>query len=136
MASYTANYGLHQWESTDNFLRTDFNTDYQLIDTALAGKAEAAAGAYIGTGTESQTISLGFTPVAVYTALYNGDSGSAGLANNQCWGGLAVTNSSVEATRGTGSHVVSIVTDGFQVYTSLPARGNESGQLYHYVAIG
>ena len=37
MAAYTTNYGLHQWESTDNFLRTDFNADHQLIDAALAG---------------------------------------------------------------------------------------------------
>ena len=28
MASYTANYQLHQWEPADFFLRTDFNADY------------------------------------------------------------------------------------------------------------
>lgn len=35
MANYTANYGLHQWEPEDNFLRTDFNADFAKMDTAL-----------------------------------------------------------------------------------------------------
>ena len=35
MASYTTNYGLHQWEPEDNFLRTDFNSDFKKIDTAI-----------------------------------------------------------------------------------------------------
>ena len=54
LATYTANYGLHQWEATDDFLRTDFNTDHQLIDAALGelaeGKAEAVYGSYAGSG--------------------------------------------------------------------------------------
>ena len=37
MATYTSNYQLHQWVPEDDFLRTDFNTDFQKIDTALAG---------------------------------------------------------------------------------------------------
>ena len=36
MAGSTPNYGLHQWEPTDQFLRTDFNQDLSAIDTALA----------------------------------------------------------------------------------------------------
>ena len=39
MASYTANYQLHQWEPADFFLRTDFNADFAKLDAALAGKA-------------------------------------------------------------------------------------------------
>ena len=35
MATYTQHYGLHQWVPEDDFLRTDFNTDFQKIDTAL-----------------------------------------------------------------------------------------------------
>ena len=35
MANYTPNYGLHQWEPGDNFLRTDFNQDFAKIDTAI-----------------------------------------------------------------------------------------------------
>ena len=40
MATYTPNYGLHQWVPEDNFLREDFNEDFQKIDTALAEKAD------------------------------------------------------------------------------------------------
>ena len=69
MAAYTEHYGLHQWESSDNFLRTDFNTDHLLIDTALngleAGKAEVTAGTYTGDGTESRAIELGFQAQAL-----------------------------------------------------------------------
>ncbi|WP_186566636.1 hypothetical protein [Lawsonibacter celer] len=35
MANYTDNYQLHQWEPGDDFLRTDFNEDFQKIDAAL-----------------------------------------------------------------------------------------------------
>ena len=37
MATYTPNYGLHQWVPEDQFLRTDFNEDFKKIDTALKG---------------------------------------------------------------------------------------------------
>ena len=35
MADFTQNYGLHQWEPTDPFLREDFNRDLSTIDAAL-----------------------------------------------------------------------------------------------------
>ena len=41
-SNQTSNYGLNQWEATDQVLRTDFNTDNAKIDTALAEKADAA----------------------------------------------------------------------------------------------
>ena len=43
MANYTANYQLHQWAPEDNFLRTDFNTDFAKIDAALKSNADASA---------------------------------------------------------------------------------------------
>ena len=81
MASYTANYGLHQWEAADDFLRTDFNADHQLIDAALAGleagKAEVVIGSYIGDGEAQQIISLGFTPLAVLVENQQGQRGDS-----------------------------------------------------------
>ena len=59
MATYTTNYGLHQWEASDDFLRTDFNTDFAKIDAALGEKADgedladkcgAVTGTYTGDG--------------------------------------------------------------------------------------
>ena len=35
MATYTPNYGLHQWVPEDEFHRTDFNEDFKKIDTQL-----------------------------------------------------------------------------------------------------
>lgn len=47
MAQYTPNYGLHQWEAGDSFLRTDFNEDHARIDAALGRTARSAeASAY------------------------------------------------------------------------------------------
>ena len=46
MAQYTEHFGLHQWESADPFLRTDFNTDFSRLDTVLdrlRGNGEANA---------------------------------------------------------------------------------------------
>ena len=81
MATYTSNYGLHQWAPEDNFLRTDFNTDLQKIDTALGematqsqleetdsvakSKCRVVIGSYIGDGATSRTIHLGFRPAVV-----------------------------------------------------------------------
>ena len=44
MATYTENYQLHQWVPEDDFLRTDFNTDFQKIDAALAALSTLAVG--------------------------------------------------------------------------------------------
>ena len=46
MATYTANYGLHQWVAEDNFQRTDFNEDLQKIDAAIQAVKEGGE-AYI-----------------------------------------------------------------------------------------
>ena len=132
----TANYGLKQWESWEAPQREEVNGALAVIDAALATIPQLTAGAYTGNGAEQQTISCGFTPKAVYAALYNGESGGAGLNNNQCVGGLAVAGHPVEASRNTGSYVVAIVEGGFQVYNDPPSRSNDSGQVYHYIAIG
>ena len=48
MAAYTEHYHLHQWEPEDNFLRTDFNEDFRVLDKALALKPEILSGSYTG----------------------------------------------------------------------------------------
>ena len=102
MAQYTADYQLHQWESQDNFLRTDFSQDFAKIDAALAslkaltdGKVGMAAlaavetlanqkcrvvtGRYMGTGESYQIISLGFRPKVVVVDDLQSSSASAEL---------------------------------------------------------
>ena len=38
-SNQTTNYGLNQWEATDQVLRTDFNSDNLKVDTALKSQA-------------------------------------------------------------------------------------------------
>ena len=72
MATYTANYGLHQWAPGDNFLRTDFNTDFQKIDAgikaALSNRPGQGGNRYrhLHRGrTQNRLINLGFQPRGV-----------------------------------------------------------------------
>ena len=53
MATYTSNYQLHQWEASDDFLRTDFNTDFQKIDAAPGSIRAQARKAEFVPGTHS-----------------------------------------------------------------------------------
>ena len=43
MATFTENYGLHQWAAEDDFLRTDFNEDFAKLDSAIKGVETGAA---------------------------------------------------------------------------------------------
>ena len=81
MATYTENFGLHQWVPEDDFLRTDFNEDFAKIDAAIQAakaqaedledsKAELVVGSYTGNGS-SKTISVGFQPRMVVIAQTN-----------------------------------------------------------------
>ena len=112
MATYTSNYGFHQWAPEDNFLRTDFNTDLQKIDTALGDqdqklgdltvqnseKVRAVYGSYVGKGGNGNTrITLGGYPyivgieVSSYFLLGTRDRTDACLKLNE--NGFTVNNS-------------------------------------------
>ena len=110
MANYTPNYGLHQWEPGDNFLRTDFNADFAKLDAAIKGVADTAEskkadksalaevrtlaeskcriamGSYVGNGTK-QTIPLGarakvvFIIYGMYTYMASEEHSNFGLAS-------------------------------------------------------
>ena len=123
MASYTSNYGLHQWEPADHFLRSDFNTDFGKIDAALqeinalaAGRADLVTGTYTGNGAASRTISLGFTPKAVLLLLATGHMSDAYIGYR--YGGLAFESAPVTTDweSAGGVPVLNIVSDGFQIY--------------------
>lgn len=142
MASYTANYQLHQWEPADFFLRTDFNADFAKLDAALAGKAGladlaeklgAVTGSYTGDGSAGRTISLGFAPIAVFL---REDEDSTAV--------LAVQNGSVLDDQGSVV-MMTLSSQGFQVtyssfYTGVTTKvrqpyTNRSGVTYRYLAL-
>ncbi|OUQ82733.1 hypothetical protein [Flavonifractor sp. An10] len=139
MASYTTNYQLHQWEASDSFLRTDFNTDFQKIDAAVKGvetaantalalkadkteltqacgaldeaKCETLTGSYTGNGANTRTIDLGCAPRAVFVGEF-----------------LAVPGM-------TSNYLLSLTASGFQVRDSLGTSTNSSGETYYYLAL-
>ena len=142
MASYTANYQLHQWEPADFFLRTDFNADNAKLDAALAGKAGladlaeklgAVTGSYTGDGSAGRTISLGFAPIAVFLR-EDEDSGAI----------LAVQNGAVMDEEGEVT-MLTVSGQGFQVtydayFTGVSNKvrepyANRAGVTYRYLAL-
>lgn len=105
-------------------------------DNALASRVTAleghkfAAGTYTGKGTkagDSQTIKLGFTPAAVFV--------SNARMTSDTFGAMAVTGHPV-------SSVMEIVSGGFKVYgysssvlAGSSGSANNSGVVYHYIAL-
>ena len=130
LATYTANYGLHQWEATDDFLRTDFNTDFQKIDTAIGGLL--VFGSFTGDGANGKVISLGFTPRAVYVCARDGKAGYSSGAG-YCYGGLLGAGAPLRLDNVTAAEIVD---NGFKVYkANAYIRLNTSGEIFYYVAI-
>ena len=143
MATYTPHYQLHQWAASDDFLRTDFNADHLLIDTALAGiqgdvdgKVEVATGSYTGNKNvqenaddpEYQTVSLGFTPKAVVVLQ---SAFSFELSDYNGFSDLWIVPGAVTDGTDGGAHTkAQIVTGGFTVST----YANLNGRTYRYAA--
>ena len=140
MADYTEHYQLHQWVPEDDFLRTDFNTDFQKIDAAIKGvetaantalalkadkteltqacgaldeaKCETLTGSYTGNGAETRSISVGASPKAVI---------------------LSWDNNSDTALKGGGAvRTITVTSNGFR---TDDATMNVSGMAYTYLAI-
>ena len=120
MATYTSNYQLHQWVPEDDFLRTDFNTDFQKIDAALAGldtqislKCRIYRGNYIGNGTTPHLIAMPSTPEAVILSLDT------------------YTVSAIHDGKTQG--YITIINNGFRLESGSEAA-NQTGKTYTYIA--
>ena len=126
LATYTENFGLHQWVPEDDFLRTDFNTDFQKIDAALGTIAAQAAqvvdkcrvlyGSFAGDGATTRAITLGVRPKVVT---------------------LVNCSTMVDyVTVGVTSLGALVITDtGFQTGVSHGQGQNSTSALYLYVAL-
>ena len=55
-------YQLNLWEPGDDFIRTEFNENFEKLD----GAARVVFGTYTGDGAATRHIELGFTPRVVY----------------------------------------------------------------------
>ena len=131
MVSYTQHYQLHQWASTDDFLRTDFNEDLEKIDTALGGKPEIVTGAYSGNGNETQDIALGFQPLALIVI------SQSGMTNTtyHCYGGLALPGTPCYFNN---LNAIELTSTGFRAryrdFSGTSVSTNKSNTLYFYLA--
>ncbi len=136
MANYTQHCQLHQWEPEDHFLRTDFNTDFQKIDTELGEKSGIVFGTYSGNGNDSQEISLGFSPKAVLVVESSGLMGNTGGEWPIIYGGLALREMPVSTGR---DKTALMLTDtGFTVYNHADfgyIRTNTADRVYGYLAV-
>ena len=97
----STNYKLHQWEATDDFLRTEFNENFGTLDTAVRNLL--IAGSYTGSGTDTRTISLGFTPRLVFVITEQADI----REGSYTYGGIAL--------KGQPGRAVAVVEGGFSV---------------------
>lgn len=142
MATETTNYGLHQWDPEDSFLRTDFNEDFRKIDAAISEKLSVFSGTYVGTGksgsTNPNTLTFPFVAKAVIIVAETTASlafGTVLLYGQEISGGIGMTGSTNITLRLTLSWSKNTLT----WYTSTGyayAQLNEEGTTYRYLAIG
>lgn len=121
-ANRTQRYGLHLWEPGDNFLREEFNENFEALDTV----PEAVTGTYTGDGAGRQFIALGFTPKAVLAGV-RGSLGAGG-------GGLTLPgHPCYEVSHGV--KVLEAAEGGFYAFKDSWGSANDSGSAYHYLAV-
>lgn len=130
----TQHYQLHKWSPDDQFLRSEFNENFDALDAALSDCPRLAVGYYNGDGEAQRTISVGFLPRAV---LILERGGSLGNSTN-IYGGLAVTGSPARNNTN-GEVAIAIQPGGFKVYNVVPMasgpRLNAQNFTYHYIAL-
>ena len=126
----TEHYQLHKWEPGDDFLREEFNENFEKLD----GAARVVTGTYTGDGNSSQLIHLGFQPQAVLVIDQSGE-----ICNGyNSYGGLAL----LETPMRLNSSLVSVTVEptGFRVYyiynsgTPWTVYTNKSNNIFHYLA--
>ena len=77
-SNQTTNYGLNQWEATDQVLRTDFNADNSKIDAALKGLADKDTALEGTLASQAAAIgSLGNCGIEIKTYVGTGTYGSS-----------------------------------------------------------
>ena len=110
----------------------------EYIEDAIAGAGvKIAAGMYAGDGNDSQTISLGFTPKAVYVSYEGTLAAYRSNSDTLYYGGFAVTDHPVVAKNVTGNvTVLEIVSGGFCVHKAEKVYLNAKNYVFYYVALG
>ena len=135
--NYTKNYHLNQWDAADRVLREDFNRDNETIDAALETIPHFVIGTYTGDGAETRTISLDFTPKALYVVASDGMSFRYSSGTSQLCGGLVFPDVPAKDTYHQRTFL-EICENGFRVVCdveySIYLYTNQENMVYHYIA--
>ena len=113
MATYTANYGLHQWVPEDNFLRSDFNTDFQKIDSAIKATEEELRSGYQGE----------------VTRLDGALAAAQQTLRNEFTGGLQNVNAALDTLQQASSRKLEMVTGSFVGNATAGTTAEQAIQL-------
>jgi hypothetical protein len=136
----TEHYQLHQWLPQDDFLRAEFNENFQKLDGALntqsntlGQKLEAVFGVYTGDGAANRVITLGFSPKALLLFQRGGLAGTAS-GSYYAYGGLVLPgNPLILAAH--SDIAAEIVATGFALHHSNYCQVNISDWVYYYMAL-
>ena len=163
MATYTANYGLHQWVPEDVFVRTDFNTDLSKIDAGLKAAQDTANSAASAAATAQSTANTANTNAAAAqstangkTAIVTGTYTGTGTENRAISLGFRPKAVLVERNNGVrytnlpvaglalygqpcADHPIegglTVTANGFTVDTHSTVKFNNEQVIYYYLAI-
>lgn len=122
----TQNLRLHIWEPGDDFLREEFNENFQRLDERFV------TGSYAGDGAAERSVQLGFKPAVV---LLCDQSGRMGYFTNYnaTSGGLFMEGCPID---GTNNGLAAEVTEqGFRVCHEGWNQVNAKNTRYHYMAL-
>lgn len=138
----TQNFNLLKPEPADPLRVEDFNENADIIDGVLNTLSTAVprivTGTYTGDRAVSRTISLGFTPKAMYLCAENGRTCLVSGNTTYLWGGLALAGCPLTMS---GGNALEIVEGGFKVtyddysYNNVGLATNVSAAKYYYIAI-
>lgn len=137
-SNYTEHYGLCQWDAADQVLREEFNQDNKKIDGALATIPQLVFGSYVGNGSATRKIELGFTPSALYVVASDGMSFREYNGSSQFCGGLVFQGEPALDTF-KKRMILEICENGFRVAYNVDYSfylfTNQPDMKYHYIAL-
>ena len=134
-SNQTTNYGLHLWEPEDNFLRTEFNDNNEILDEMLAevmaSVPNVQTGNYTGNGSASRTFNFSFPPRLLLISSHSTGVGHQILVSGQTTA-CPCGGSTLVSVAWTGNSVTLSVADSINAF----ALCNTSGVNYSYLVLG
>ena len=132
-SNQTSNYGLNQWEATDQVLRTDFNQDNAKLDAALkalADKETELEGTLAGqaadipyTGADDDSATVSFSKAPLLFIIISSDDVVLGSA-------LSTKATSISYDQGAHSTFMNSVTISWSGNTVFVPRMDKKNQFY------